>query len=218
MMRNELEDRLGYPLEDWQWKIAEKVYMDHHNISNTHGKDQIAGIIRMGFEYPFSRIIPLSQGKGWSGRCDWELVPIMQMYKECGGQPIICKTNRFLTYTEDVTTDGYCINFRPNKIKEVSQEILDLIKKKNPDLIKGMDYWSPCYDYRDRENATFPDKFPRIAVFYVEGGSEGYYVHVEALHDGKHDNIFLAKTLREGEAGITWAEQMVCTISRIMDV
>jgi hypothetical protein len=226
MMRNELEDRLGYPLEDWQWEIAHEVYQKHSHISDVHGKDQITGIIRMGFDYPFGHwalcgATPV-EGRS-SGMNKWEDDPIMKMYREIEGKPVICKTNHWLTYTEDVTTEGHCINFRPNLLKEISQEVMDKLEKDHHSLVAHLEYWSveygpDPYGPKAHDTATWPKGFPRIAVFYVRGGSEGYYVHVEALKDGKHKNIFLAKTLLEGEGGVTWAERMVCALSRILDV
>jgi hypothetical protein len=71
----------------------------------------------------------------------------------------------------------------------------------------------------DKKDALFPVDRGWLKVYYVQGGSEGYYVHVETAPMNEVNRLyFLAKTLREGEAGVSWAERMVCALSRIFRV
>ncbi len=125
----------------------------------------------------------------------------------------IVKTVRELLQTYDVTDKHYCINERGNNIGEIWKEIEAKLKELHPELLDQADYYGVNMGERDK---TWPTEYGRLAVFYVRGGSEGYYVHVETL-DAGHKCWFLAKTLREGEAGISWAEQMVCARSRMME-
>jgi hypothetical protein len=117
--------------------------------------------------------------------------------------------------TWDVTTDHYCINITPRKALAVFNDVKNQYEVNYPALAENVEYFS--FGGRYDDNPDWPLSH-RIAVFYVEGGSEGYYVHVETLKDGKHKNWALVKTLREGETGIKWAEQTANALSRIMHV
>ncbi len=136
----------------------------------------------------------------------------------------VVKTVRKLLSTYEVTDKGYCINERGNKLLDIFDEVLEKLKKDHPDLFKDMDYFNifPSFE----KDAVFPVERGWLKIFYVTGGSEGYYVHVETKAKEevstkqyeKNDLYFLAKTLREDEAGISWAEKMVCALSRIFRV
>lgn len=133
----------------------------------------------------------------------------------------VIKTVRELLSTYDVTDKQLCINERGNKLTEIHKAIMDKLRKDYPDLVEDIEYFNIFPGFK--EDAVFPVNRGYLKVFYVTGGSEGYYVHVETetKHDSQYDRnelYFLAKTLREGEAGISWAEKMVCALSRIMKV
>ena len=130
----------------------------------------------------------------------------------------IVKTVRELLTTYDVTENHHCINERGNLLSDIHAELKKRLNEKDPELLKEADYFDINGNFTYREQARWDTNTERIAVFYVKGGSEGYYVHVEAYFEGKHKLIFLGKTLREGEMGITWAEKMVCALSRILEV
>jgi len=205
MMREELEQRVG-KLEDWQWEMAHYVYQNNPNIKDVGGKDQIAEIIK--------------KQDGWeSYHVKDNTGLIKRLYVELKGPPIIIKheQDRYTTY--DVTHEHLCINTRPRPATVVSKEIETEYYQKHPELKEGVDYYAgPDFDVRHK---NIPNEWPlysRIAVYYVRGGSEGYYVHVDTQKNGQFFNMILIKTLREGEAGISWAEQTVCALSRIMEV
>lgn len=126
----------------------------------------------------------------------------------------VVETKKTLLTTYDVTDKHLCINERGNPLPDIVERLRDDLDKRLPDWSEGSDYFN-LYPFKEKE--VWPVD-SRIAVFYVKGGSEGYYVHVEAQHDGRSDLEFLGKTLREGEEGISWAEQMVCALSRILEV
>ncbi len=128
----------------------------------------------------------------------------------------VAKTVRELLSTYDVTNKHFCINERGNKISEIHKEVMERLSKDYPALIKDMDYFDifPSFE----EAAVFPIDRGYLKVFYVTGDSEGYYVHVETETKHKNNLYFLIKTLREGETGISWAEKMVCALSRIFKV
>jgi len=135
---------------------------------------------------------------------------------------LIVETNNDLYTIWDVTEDRYCVNERRKNLYGIYEHVRDALQKDYPDLWEQSDYFSYDYDnpqgLMDRKHEALCPKFAWIAVFYVTGGSEGYYVHVEARDNGKATILFLGKTLREGEAGRAWGEKMVAAISRIMNV
>lgn len=129
----------------------------------------------------------------------------------------LVKSNEDMFSTWDVGEDHYCYNIKQKLLYDVFKTIEDRLKAEHPELLDESDYFMvDCCLRRDRGTITWPKG--RIAVFYVKGGSEGYYVHVEALQDGRNECLILGKTLHEGEAGIKWAEQMVLALSRIIEV
>ena len=193
MMRHELESRTGQ-MEDWQWEMAHEVYQRHSFIRDVDGKDQIAQILTQGF--------------GWTS-------PIQAMYREIEGPPIIKCTAEDMYSTWQVAHDGRCINDTPKGAWDVYQAVQAAYTEQYPDLAARLEYFSDGCRRSIKE-----DEWPtgRVAVFYVKGGSEGYYVHVEVLAAGAHHCMMLVKTLAEGEPGRQWAEQTVAAISRIMNV
>jgi hypothetical protein len=133
----------------------------------------------------------------------------------------VVKTVRELLSTYDVTDKHLCINERGNKLSEIHKEVMNKLRKDYPELVTDIEYFGIFPSFK--EDAVFPIDRGYLKVFYVTGGSEGYYVHVETKtkHESQYDRnelYFLAKTLREGEAGISWAERMVCALSRIFKV
>lgn len=128
----------------------------------------------------------------------------------------VVKQESDLYTTYDVTDKGYCINIRPRKIADIFNDVNRQLKGKYPKLCEGIEYFELSASQSGEE--LWDEDRHWTAVFYVQGGSEGYYVHVEAISEGIRQLLFLGKTLREGEAGVSWAEQMVCAISRIMKV
>jgi hypothetical protein len=197
MMRNELEERLGYKLESWQWEMAHYVYQNHPKIKDVGGKEELALVIKdRGFVFP-SRL--------------------REMYAELKGPPIVTRTESTLFETYDITHEGFCINSRGNPLTGIYREVRAKLEKEHPELMGECDYFSLDKGHGDDKIDLWP--FPHwIAVHYVRGGSEGFYVHVAFIDYGKYRILFLAKTLCDGEAGICWGEQMVCALSRIMEV
>lgn len=194
MLRTELEQRVG-TLENWQWEIAHHVYQWHDSIKDVGGKEQIADIVRQGWLYGS---------------------PIFVMYEELKGPVVIKYSNGDLYSTWDVIHTGYCINDKPRPISEVFEQVNSRLQSEYPELYRELDYFSNSVKYEP--DSTLWPKFRWIAVFYVRGGSEGYYIHVETRNDGAAKIMFLGKTLLEGKAGRELCEKIVAALSRIMDV
>ncbi len=197
MMQNELEERLGYRLEPWQWEMAHYVYQN----SPTINKDYIAELVKNdGF-----RAVWNNQGR------------VRQLYKELQGPPIIIEHRHNLWEEYDVTHEYMCINTTGNLTRDIYNEIKATMLKEHKDLMDQGDYFDQC---SDKEFFRWdPGKVHWLVVHYVKGGSEGYYVHFSIVdRENKYSTFILAKTLCEGEEGIKWAEQMVAALSRIVGV
>ncbi len=203
MLKEELESRLGYKLEPWQWEMAHYVYQNYPSITHVGGKDKIARYIK--------------EGGGFDSPC-----AIKQMYRDVDGPPIIVRTDHELLESYDITHEGLYINIRGNKLWDIYKMIKASLKASHKDLMAGCEYFSYMGEdeYSEEKTAVWDIvNHHWTAVHYVRGGSEGYYVHVATVNtENVYKILFLAKTLREGEAGITWAEKMVAVLSRIMEV
>jgi hypothetical protein len=200
MMQNELEQRIGKKLEPWQWEMAHFVYQNSPEIHDVGGKDEMAIMILHcgGFEYGSE---------------------IRNNYKKLKGPTIIVEHKQDLYTTYDVTHESLCINIKPRLAYDIFKDVTKTWEEKYPKLVEDTDYFSYSGndEYQKEHITPWPDNCS-VCIHYVKGGSEGYYVHIAIVDDGKYNVMFLGKTLREGEAGITWAEKMVAALSRIMSV
>lgn len=105
------------------------------------------------------------------------------------------KETPFETY--QVNDKGLVVNEQPKTMEQVYGWLCDELKKENePD-----DKWSvgPFDEYfsnmlRHHPSRQWPSQHRWIACFAVTGGSEGHYVHVEAIGDEKRELLFLGKT------------------------
>jgi hypothetical protein len=98
------------------------------------------------------------------------------------------KEDEFSYY--DVTVLGYVRNVVPKSLVKVTDNFI------TPELKKaGIDLDE--YDYFQVSSSTRNASWPidtRIACFAVTGGSEGHYIHVESMSDGKCNCLILGKT------------------------
>ncbi len=110
---------------------------------------------------------------------------------------------------------GFCVNFRRKTVKEVLGE---LVKHLPSELMDQMDYFGIASAYEVQGKPLFPE-FHWIGVYYVTGGSEGYYLHVDAIGDqGDRNCVFVGKTLLEGKAGRELMSKVVAEVSRWLEV
>lgn len=132
------------------------------------------------------------------------------------------ETTRATEHEEDMfhtweVKNGHIINRKPKKLSEVYQAVRKELEL-YPEIFGSLDYFSLEIEYK---LGHVPDLWPDphwIAVFYVTGDSEGYYIHVEARDGGTSKLLFLGKTLREGIEGRMICEKAVAALSRIMKV
>jgi hypothetical protein len=206
MLRNELEERLGHPLLDWQWTMAHEVYQNHKEIPDVGGKDLIAKIIREmgGFEHDSS---------------------IRTMYRSLGDKSIVVKTVVELLETYDVDHKGYCINSRGNRLWDILKKVQETLKKDYPGLMDQVEYFDVNYDYNvpieKRREQVWDVHAHWNIIHYVTGGSEGFYVHVAQVHreTGVYHTVFLIKTLIGNEKkGRDWCDKMCSALAWILQV
>ena len=96
--------------------------------------------------------------------------------------------------------DGLCINFVRRPLKVIFKEIE---AKLDPKTMEWFDYWGVSYPWsahKQETDARMP-AYRWIAIYHVEGGSEGHWVHVAAIIQeneiDEHILLWNAKTLLE---------------------
>jgi len=118
-----------------------------------------------------------------------------------------------------VTDDGYCVAEKAKTIRDVRDYCVKELKKHTFVDVDGdtrevaEEGLSDMSHYMEPEMKLWPLN-ERIAVFYVTGGSEGHYVHVEALVNGKNLMLFLSKTFQGREGAL----RIVDALSKILEV
>jgi hypothetical protein len=126
--------------------------------------------------------------------------------------PQTCETP-FSTYQ---VVDGLVRHEVGNPVSEVFRYCLHELQEYATDGEPLIDEYVSDIASREAPGARWPLHASWIAVFAVTGGSEGHYVHVEALHS--HSNtrqlLFLAKTFR----GFDHALRIVASLSKILAV
>ncbi len=97
--------------------------------------------------------------------------------------------------------DGYLHRIRVKTVAEVFAEIRTVVGAEPPGAEEGLHVapWIPA-----------DHKWPsgQIAVFAVTGGSEGHYVHVEVLGDGRYECVGLGKTFHGKDAAWSLARRL----------
>jgi len=131
----------------------------------------------------------------------------------------IIETRHDVFTTYDVV-DGLVKNERGNPMKGILKHIKTELKKitsttytEEPiSLCDCLDYFDQATSYTAKgakRRALWPVSYHWLVCYYVAGGSEGYYFHVDMIDaDGKREMLFLGKTLierRELAAEITGA-------------
>ena len=111
---------------------------------------------------------------------------------------------------------------KPGYIREAGRLAIDEVcnilnqKLKELDIAPdeyGFDLWS---DYKD--NSDKGKEFPAwhwILCYPVTGGSEGHYMHIDVITQNDHKHLYMAKTLREGQAGMEYAYE-VCKVAALL--
>lgn len=102
---------------------------------------------------------------------------------------------------------GYVRYTHSKKLRAVEKEIQQRLRKQG--LWDEMDYFHVSVLIRDKDEA-FPYPYRSIKCYAVTGGSEGYYIHVEAAYrdpknpygDCLHKDLFTGKTFSGMETAL----------------
>ena len=152
-----------------------------------------------------------SDGSGYCSDTElWSaLKEALQTSKEAG-EPV---DHRVEIYVEYDVLFSHCINFKQRTVTEVYQYLMKRLPKK---LMENMDYFATLAS-RKTEGADWPE-FRWVSVYYVTGGSEGYYLHVDVINKQGRDCMIVGKTLLEGKAGRNYMAKVCKKISEILEV
>ncbi|MFI5342433.1 MAG: hypothetical protein ACHQ7N_21690 [Candidatus Methylomirabilales bacterium] len=177
MMPSEFDTRIGRPLPATEWPVIHRIYAYHPDIKDVGGKDQLASLYT---NYGFSRL------------ADLMLATANQEAAKSGEPPVAIEIEQWYG-TEVISDSGTHIETRPKTLRQV----YEYLRTGLGTLID--EYFSICPEPAPPAgpDAPWPLRTRWIAVFPVTGGSEGSYIHVEAIHqDGHRELLFLAKTFR----------------------
>ena len=171
MLKQEFETIAGETVTPAQYQMIEGIYRDFPEISDTKGKQQI---------------VAMYKSRGING--------MYKLWKELNpGKYAIAYFDQDVTDNYGVDFDGICRNITPKKIGVIFDELEDYLLKKYPAYKECIDYLSICLPENLRDTSPLP-AYHRIVCFFVRGSSEGWYLHIELLHNDKHTLLFLAKS------------------------
>ena len=96
---------------------------------------------------------------------------------------------------------GFVREVGRRSVKDVFKDLCEYLQCADVQF-DDLDYFQMGFEWRsqDGKDQPWPD-YHRILCFPVQGGSEGYYVHVGVVYDGQYQDIILGKTLFEGREG-----------------
>ncbi len=173
MMPSEFETRIGERLPANAWPVIERLYGYHPHITDVGGKDQLAQAYRT---YGFQRLAHL-------------MLPEANAAAQAAGAPAVLLELEHWYGTEVIADDGRIVETRPKTLQQIFTYLRATL--------------DPLIDEYFTISATATPETPWpldarwIAIFPVTGGSEGWYVHVEAIDQaGQRRGLYLIKTFR----------------------
>lgn len=126
--------------------------------------------------------------------------------------------HRIDLYCEYDVLFSRCFNMKGRLVLDVFSNVLKRIPK---EMLEDLDYFA-INGTREKTDAYWPYPFRWIAVYYVTGGNEGYYLHVDPIWiengERKSDTFFTGKTLYEGQKGRAVMSALVTKLSEMMEV
>ncbi len=205
MMRREFESRIGHTLSDNQWEVVDRIYNYHPEVPDKGGKDVVAAWYReaMSDRYPsFSRLVYTKLGVANDEAEKQGAARVRYLVPQWYGTEVVDEKRGLILETRMKSVREvyeYCANGLGDMVDEYFH-IMPSVHKDRP--------WP-----NDRE-------LQWIAVFPVTGGSEGHYVHVEAIYRdekdpfGRRELLFLGKTFR----GMSHAWNMCKRLGELLHV
>lgn len=107
---------------------------------------------------------------------------------------------------------GRCVNEQGRPINEVYKETCDMLERIGlyPD-----EYFS--LSAASDRGGEFPYPYRWVACYAVTGGSEGHYLHVDAImKDGSRKLVFVGKTLQEGKEGMDYMYRICAALAEYL--
>ena len=101
-------------------------------------------------------------------------------------------------------------------IREIFRDLVSYLEAADVQF-EDLDYFQPSAiaRYENGIDSPFPD-YHGIACYPVRGSSEGYYIHVDVIYNQVATNIYLGKTLFEGEEGFNRAAIIANTCAKAL--
>jgi hypothetical protein len=139
--------------------------------------------------------------------------PTMKSKSECEAISKGIQSHHIEPFVEyDVTVERRIVNETARTIEDVYFYLLNTLKVKYPEIYNYCDYVS-CNKWDNLTHWSLD--YHWVAVYYVTGGSEGYYIHVDQISRTEtRIHYFLLKTLYDRKI----AEQICNTVANIMEV
>ena len=113
---------------------------------------------------------------------------------------------------------------KPGYVREAGRLPIDEVCNQLNTKLKELNIAPDEYGFNLRRDYSSRDsdvgkEFPAwcwFACYPVTGSSEGYYMHIDVFtQQGEHKNLFLAKTLQEGQSGMEYAYE-VCKVAALL--
>lgn len=105
-------------------------------------------------------------------------------------------------FTRWTVKDGLCGNITGKTADEILAGLLAGLDDDGRTLLNGLEYCQANTGY------DYDPKCWNVVVFTVRGGSEGWYLHIEQVRDGKLRQLVLAKTLDSDPSDIKRLERL----------
>lgn len=210
MNRQEWTERTGSTPTPAQWDVVERIYSWHPALPEIGSKDILADkwlVEYKGREWPES---------SYGCMASHMLAEANASAAKAGASPVLDRRETFCTRYHVV--DRYVKDETGKPVSEVFAYVKEQLKNygEGHEEYGGIiDEYFHSLAAQDDGPVLWPFKARWIAVYAVTGGSEGHYVHVDALeNDEKRTNLFLAKTFR----GYDHAIEIVRVLGKILEV
>ncbi len=211
MTREEWTERTGSVPTAEQWDVVERIYTYHPDIPDVGGKDILAKTWR-----------DKCGGNKWPEAAYGSLASYMLSQANLaaatdgGAEPVLNRRETFCSRYHVV--DGYV----RDEVGKTVEDVFAYVKAQLKTYATGHEEYGGIIDEylsnSERRPGTWPIRARWIAVYAVTGGSEGHYVHVDAIEDTETgrtcSGLFLAKTFR----GYDHACEIARVLGKILEV
>ena len=192
MNQQELEKKLGYTMNDWEWKKALFVRTYSPEVKTDEA---------------WIKLLSLSNGYTMkfypNYAVDALLEKALEVAKSKGFKDYEARVDKLSTY--DVLF-GLCINMKGRPCEEIFKELRYHLQ------ILGLEPDEYFMLEEEFEKQPFPN-YHWIACYAVPGGSEGHFIHVDIIGTKGRKLFACGKTLQETKAGLAYCYRIAAAIS-----